>query len=277
MYKSIMRAFHQAVSSARQLLARNQNRTNNAKFTSESFYKLPFRRVNIDGYSYFVPLYAVHRPAAQCVLAGDIYEPLTHSLIKHVFEKEDGSLVHAGTFFGDMLPAFSSAVKSNVYAFEPVLENYILANLCVRENNLNNVLLFNGALGIDSCLLKISTWQDDGTHRGGSSQVADLGDPCLCLSIDSVVTEKISMIQLDVEGFELEALKGAAKTISDWKPIILVEDNPGRCESFFKSHHYSRRFTIPGLSVWCSEDRDDHKTSLEDFAKNIFGQAASEN
>ena len=56
-------------------------------------------------------------------------------------------MVHAGTFFGDMLPSLSAKCPATVFAFEPVLENYVLAKLTVSENNLGNVLLLNSALG----------------------------------------------------------------------------------------------------------------------------------
>ena len=37
----------------------------------------------------------------------------------------------------------------------------------------------------------------------------------------------VRMIKLDVEGYEYDALKGAEKTIKEFKPLIVFENNPG--------------------------------------------------
>jgi FkbM family methyltransferase len=45
----------------------------------------------------------------------------------------------------------------------------------------------------------------------------------LTASIDSLLIPRIDMIKIDVEGMELEVLEGAAKSIADQRPILLVE------------------------------------------------------
>jgi FkbM family methyltransferase len=91
--------------------------------------------------------------------------------VEFIFSKYYGSMVHAGTFYGDMLPTFSSYVSSNVYAFEPVLENYVLAKICAAKNNLENVLLFNCGLGSSVENLRINTTEGNGQHAGGASKI----------------------------------------------------------------------------------------------------------
>ena len=44
------------------------------------------------------------------------------------------------------------------------------------------------------------------------------------VTIDSVVKDEVSIIHLDVEGFETQALKGAMKTIREYKPILILEN-----------------------------------------------------
>jgi hypothetical protein len=80
-------------------------------------------------------------------LSGRLYEPRTDKLVSRFLECRGGDLIHAGTFFGDMLPTFSRSCPGTVYAFEPVLENFILAKLCVDTNKLENVFLINAGLG----------------------------------------------------------------------------------------------------------------------------------
>lgn len=43
-------------------------------------------------------------------------------------------------------------------------------------------------------------------------------------TVDSFKFENVSAIKLDLEGHEFEALQGAIKTITKWKPLIMVED-----------------------------------------------------
>ena len=82
----------------------------------------------MEGNTYFIPQYAIHRPAVKNFLKGQLYEPLTHKFVNEYCGQFKGSIIHAGTFFGDMIPSFSSSVNGKVFAFEPVLENFILAN-----------------------------------------------------------------------------------------------------------------------------------------------------
>ena len=48
------------------------------------------------------------------------------------------------------------------------------------------------------------------------------------VAVDEVIPSerKISIIQLDVEGFEKPALAGALKSIRRWKPILILEGLP---------------------------------------------------
>ena len=57
---------------------------------------------------YAVPLSSRHRPAAQAVLAGGVWERETIDCIRAHPERD---VVHAGTYFGDFLPALSAAMS----------------------------------------------------------------------------------------------------------------------------------------------------------------------
>ena len=83
--------------------------------------------VRFDGSVYYVPNYADHRPVAQKILGRRYVEPALHDLVQAVMARRPGSMISAGTFFGDMLPSFSGKTPELVYAFEPVIENYLLA------------------------------------------------------------------------------------------------------------------------------------------------------
>lgn len=225
-----------------------------SEVTSGQNYSIAFHQTTLSTGDYFVPKYAEHRPASTAILSGDLYEPETHTVIAKILAERGGDLIHAGTFFGDMLPTFSRACSGIVYAFEPVLENYILAKLCLEANNLENVLLLNAALGSEISVAKIDTGSANETHRGGSSTISSEGQLTGQITIDCLGLANVTVIELDVEGHELYALQGARETIERSAPVILIEDNNGECDGFLGSLGYKQVKQIPGLSIWTRSD-----------------------
>jgi FkbM family methyltransferase len=44
--------------------------------------------------------------------------------------------------------------------------------------------------------------------------------------LDDLISERVDLIKLDIEGAEIDALKGATNTITTWRPSILFECGP---------------------------------------------------
>ena len=184
---------------------------------------------------YCVPLSSNHRPAALKVLAGEVYEPKTIEFI--TTNCADGDIVHAGTYLGDFLPALSQFCGSDaiIWAFEPNQESFKCAQVTRSINQLENVTLTNAGLGERQETLHMIVRDDQGKGLGGASKVVSeesVGEFASknmqiveIVSIDEVVPKNrvVSIIQLDVEGFEKQALSGALSTIRRCLPIIVVE------------------------------------------------------
>jgi FkbM family methyltransferase len=213
-----------------------------------SDYRIAFRRLDLEGDVFFLPAYALHRPAVGEMLAGRRYEPSTHVLMERLLRDRPGDLIHAGTFFGDMLPSFSRACRGTVLAFEPVLENYVLAKLCVQENGLANVVMVNAGLAEEVGTARIDT--GDERHRGGTSEIAETGQPTALLPIDALARGPVAVVQLDVEGHERAALRGAERTLAAHGPVVLIEDNRRDCAPFLEGLGYLHRGAVPGLDAW---------------------------
>ena len=233
------------------------------EFMQDEKFGVEFTHLTLDGNQYFAPKYALHRPAVKNLLNGDLYEPDTHNFVREFCKSFKGSMVHAGTFFGDMIPNFSKSVSGNVYAFEPVFENYILAKLCVDSNNLENVVLMNFALSNDLGNLYINTSQDGGRHAGGASTISDKGAICVAINIDRLNIEDLVLIQLDVEGHELTALTGAQETIKKSRPVIAIEDNNDNCTDFLCNIKYENTGHIPGLTIWAPSENNRYKEKIK--------------
>jgi FkbM family methyltransferase len=198
--------------------------------------------------TFLVPGYAAHVPVARRILGGSLVSPGLHELVRHVMLHRPGSMVHAGAFFGDMLTSFSRKTPSTVYAFEPVLENYLFSLATLEENHLDNVLLFHAGLGSENAVVQIETeHRRTGRHRGGAAYVMEPGAPhpplnaqrIPLLTVDQFDIGDLSLIQLDVEGYEPRVLRGAERSIAANRPVVIVEDEGDRCADLLRGWSYS--------------------------------------
>lgn len=184
---------------------------------------------------YCVPESSRHRPAARKILSHDVYEPGTiEFMVSHCAK---GDVVHAGTYFGDFLPALSKGLApgSKVWAFEPNPENYRCARITLEINDIQNVVLTHAGLGAKRDHLRIKTSDESGRPLGGASRIisqapdgAAVAESIQIVTIDDAVQQDrdISIIQLDVEGYEREALTGALRTIQRCHPTLILEVLP---------------------------------------------------
>jgi FkbM family methyltransferase len=189
--------------------------------------------------AYCVPISGLRRPAALHVLAGDVWEaPTLDFMAAHC---RDGDIIHAGTFFGDFLPPLSCSVSNSakIWAFEPHPESYRCASITIQLNQLRNIEIMNAGLGEHRGSQLLVTTDFSGVPLGGASQIAPNSKdewnarghstvPIQIATIDDVVPEarSVSIIQLDVEGYEQRALTGALRTIRQHRPILIIETLP---------------------------------------------------
>ena len=185
--------------------------------------------------AYCVPSSSSHRPAAQAILLGLVYEPDT---IEYILANcKEGDIVQAGAYFGDFLPALSESCGENakIWSFEPSSENYRCARITLELNGIENVELHNIGLGSEDSEVDLRIRDGDGYASGGGSMIMDSTssdgsfEKVTIRPIDEVIGDEreVSIIQLDVEGYEINALSGGIKTISRCKPILIVEVHPG--------------------------------------------------
>ena len=219
---------------------------------------------------FFVPDYAAHRPVSQRILARHLVSPALHVLVREVMARRPGSMIHAGTFFGDMLPSFSRKTAGTVYAFEPVMENYLLARAVMSSNRLRNVMLMHAGLAAEPGVAQVQTNRGK-RHFGGASRI--VSDPTKnafrpqqvpVMTVDQFHVDDLSLIQLDVEGFELPVLQGAVETIRDRQPVIVIEDNRNNCAAFLADLGYAEVGQV-GLD----------RVYLTQSAANEFGDLAA--
>ncbi len=117
-----------------------------------------------------------------------------------------------------LLGKYCSNIRK-VYAFEPDPENYLVCEREKEKQRMDRVDLLNKGTWSKTERLAFSATND------GSSHLTDKGDSYIdVVAIDDVVPpeETVSMIKMDVEGAELESLKGAESCIIKNKPKLAI-------------------------------------------------------
>lgn len=188
---------------------------------------------------YCVPADSINRVVVRRLLNGRVYEPDTIEFMRE--NCGNGDIVHAGSFFGDFLPGLSTALADDamIWAFEPGYNNFRCAQMTIILNDLKNVHLKNFGLGETKTTEALRIQRPSGEHMGGGSEIVQDDDPWRGTMIhidinrldDSIPEDRdISIIQLDIEGYEEQALKGALSTIKRCKPLLILEDEKDSTE-----------------------------------------------
>lgn len=132
-----------------------------------------------------------------------------------------------------------SKVFSSVYSFEP---NIFLSDLLERSG-LDNVIVQNIALSSNSGFSELRLPIVNEIVRFGNGSLNPITDfifdrqitQAVKLStLDSYNLTNIGIIKIDVEGHELNVLKGGLNTIKQSKPIMVIEINNNEIETIKK-------------------------------------------
>lgn len=202
--------------------------------------------------AYCVPVSTQHGVLTQKILQGKVYEPDTIEFMRsHV---KNGDIIHSGACFGDFFPALSTAIHSDsmIWSFEPSTEGFLCAEITLKLNNIENINLFHKGLGENSSSALLNTKDKQGKSLGGASSIVSKSnkgelEKVEIVSIDNVIPleRDIAILQLDIEGYEEQALKGAIKTITRCRPILILEDNNDIVNSmWFKSNILSMGYEV---------------------------------
>lgn len=135
-------------------------------------------------------------------------------------------VIDVGGFIGDSALIFQSFTDKNIYSFEATSHNYNLMLQTLKLNNTNRIVPVKKGLGSEKTTMTISILdsassliRDNTLYGSTQSEEIDL------ITLDSYVKEhnlKIGLIKVDIEGFEMEFLKGAKETICSQKPAMIL-------------------------------------------------------
>jgi FkbM family methyltransferase len=204
---------------------------------------------------YAVPANTSDRPCSQAILRGNVYEPDT---IQFMIDNHGGkSIVTAGLFFGDFLPALLQNCTASVYGFEPHQVNYRCALMTATLNfdpSKVRVHLHNCALGQQSEQVSLMQHSANGVFFGGGCKIVNNKDhgttSVFTKRGDDVIsdTSNIGIVQLDVEDYEEQALKGMSAILKKSSPILILEcwNDTMFDTEFFEKEIFGNGYTMQG-------------------------------
>lgn len=138
-----------------------------------------------------------------------------------MFLPEDNTVfVDAGGYNGDTLfdfVAWTGGKYKKVYVFEPIFDMYQVIKKRIVKEQLTDVELYNNALWNKKEDIFFAE-AEAGSHAAAEGEVVVKG-----ISLDEIVKdEKVSYIKRDIEGSELNALKGAKNVIKRDRPRLAI-------------------------------------------------------
>lgn len=185
-------------------------------------------------------------------------------------------VVEAGANIGAHTVVLSRAVGNNglVMAFEP--QRLIFQSLCANAalNSLANIYCFEIALSAQPGTIEIPVLDPyQANNFGGLALEEGPRNAAIAVTtIDALGISNCRFIKIDVEGMEMQVLKGAADTIARCRPALYVEcDRPERSTAlleYMKSRDYLSHIHCPPLF------------NAPDFFQNpvnVFGDVVSKN
>lgn len=122
-----------------------------------------------------------------------------------------------GAYNGDTAAEFLAACGNNfrhLYAFEPNPKNF--RKLTKNLPDSDKITLYNAAAGRENGTLKISANEGRMSRENGSGKTVEIP----VLVVDNAVGEDVTVLKLDVEGGEREALEGARRHIENGAKIL---------------------------------------------------------
>ncbi|MBE5730089.1 FkbM family methyltransferase [Candidatus Parvarchaeota archaeon] len=168
-------------------------------------------------------------------------------------------VVDVGAQYGDYAVLCAGYYKVNkVYCFEPLKSNFKEIEKNIKLNKLKNISAYNVALGSENKMIKITYGGDMAGIVGDRTQKTYLK------MLDSYRL-KPTILKIDVEGFEMDVLRGAIKTIGKYHPKIIIETHTLKLRKEVLSFLGSMRYKVKHYGRSATS-----KTGEFDFVQNLF-------
>lgn len=164
----------------------------------------------------------------------DDFEPQTFSCLRKLLH-EGSIVIEAGANMGavTMIMARWVGATGKIYAFEPAPDSYAALQDHLKLNDLSERVVALPMAVSDTT--GTSSFYADGDSGQNTLAVRHDGIPsAVAIQVDLTTIDAFCedrkivphLLKVDVEGYELHALRGASNTLARHKPLVLIEFHP---------------------------------------------------
>lgn len=191
---------------------------------------------------------------------------------------EDDIVIEVGANIGTHTQIFSRLVgkKGAVIAYEP--QRIVYQTLCANMalNSITNVYAHQKALGSQNGSIRIPEFDYSKSNNFGGISLDSFenGIEVDKETLDGLIDKmkRLKLVKIDVEGMEIDVLKGAKKLLDKFKPFIYIEnDRQEKSKELIElisSYGYDMYWHLPALY---------NANNFAKDSKNIFGNIVSVN
>lgn len=151
------------------------------------------------------------------------------------YAKEAKVIYDIGANIGNHTVYFAKKLNAEkIYSFEPMSINYKMLEKNIADNNIKNVKAYNIALGAENSSAKMLIEQENnnGTAKINNNNDSN-GETVKVVTMDSLNLPLPDFIKIDVEGFELDVLKGMINVLKKSTAPIWIEIDEETCKEVY--------------------------------------------
>lgn len=168
----------------------------------------------------------------------DEHEPHLGVVIAELLRQREGAFIDIGVNVGQTLcKLLATGQKRRYIGFEPQIACCFYVDQFIRANDVENAHVIPVALGERAGVLELHADNDDVDEsasldatgfRATMSATRKLLVPVLRgdTALAALRLDKIAVLKIDVEGAELDVLRGLTETLRLWRPAVMFEVLP---------------------------------------------------
>ena len=198
-----------------------------------------------------LPLFYVDHIQKTVYESRNFYEIETLEYLKKEYKQFEHVLDIGSNMGNHMLYYCSNLGAKKVHCFEPNQFNLEQLQKNISLNHLEKtVTVYPYALGAESGKGVQADFSLGNTGMNRIDKVADATGAEAVIeirSLDSLGIQQANFMKIDVEGFEVEVLKGAGNTIKQCKPVVMIEvfeNNRQHVDELMQGYGYKKFITL---------------------------------
>ena len=147
------------------------------------------------------------------------------NIIMSEYISEGDTVIDIGANIGTTALSMSKNVgkTGKVIAFEPQQLMSQCLNTNLTLNDITNVDVYNIAISNESGWAKLNDHEFSNIGRYGEAGISDKGTTIKTITLDEIELDKCSLVKIDIEGHEWQAIQGAKSFLLKHKPALYME------------------------------------------------------